>query len=161
MTDHVVIQARDDIVTRLKAAVTAVSNRVYLMHEVQPEEVDADNSPFLVVQVGDDTAEILGVNSADAAREILEDLAVPVFVTCVVKADGDAEASAYELRAVVETALLGTVDGNTLGGKVQRISRVAAANNRDEALDQGAYAITLQLEVLITHLQGSPTSFTY
>lgn len=161
MTDHVVIQVRDEVVSRLKAGVAAVSDRVYLMHEVPPEEIDASNSPFLVVQVGDDGAELIGVNGASSAPAVLEDLNLALFVHCVVKMDGDAEKTAYGLRADAETALLATDDALTLGGKVVTLTRVAAANNRDEALDQGAYAVALQLEAKIRHLEGSPTSFTY
>jgi hypothetical protein len=106
VTDHVVIQARDALVARLKDQVASVGERVYLMHEVPPEEVSSDNSPFIVVQLGDDQDERAGMNNNGDVPDILEDIKLSIFVHCVVKMDGDAEQAAYNLRAEVETALL-------------------------------------------------------
>lgn len=161
MTDHVIIQTRDEIISRLKLAATAAADRIFRWDEVPPQEVAAENSPFIVVQVGDDTDERMAINGSPAEPMILEDINVTVFIHCVAKADGDAEKISMNLRGDVEAALLGTAAGLTLGGKVLMITRVAAANNRDEALDQGAYNEALQLEVKIRHLEAQPTSFTY
>lgn len=160
MTDHVIIQVRDDLVTRLKAGVTSVEERVYLGHEVPAEEVRAEDSPFVVVTLGDDAAEIVGVNGG-VSPSILEDINATYFVHCVAKMDGDAELAAYAVRAEVETTLFSTVDGLQLGGKVVRIVRVAAANNRDEAGDLGAYNVALQIEAKIRHLESAPTTLGY
>lgn len=162
MTDHVIIQVRDDIITRLKAGVTSVSSRVYRKDEIQPEEIDATNSPALVVWLGDDVDERMGMNaSSSGIPSILEEINQTLFVGCLAKADGDVEKTTYNLRADVETTLLGTDAGLTLGGKVVMLTRVAGANNRDDAPDQGAYNALLQFEVKIRHLEGLPTSFVY
>ncbi len=163
MADHVIIQVRDDVIARLKAAVTAVSSRVYRPDEApQPDEVDDSRVPYLMVRVGDDSDDPMGVNGGDgSAPQLLESINLVLYVYCAVKQDGDAEKAAYNLRRDVETALLGTVAGLTLGGKAQLVKRVAGANNRDDAIDQGAYSAALQFEVQIVHLQGLPDSFTY
>lgn len=161
MTSHVVIQARDALVARLKDRVDAVGERVYLSHEVPVEEVSAENSPFIVVQLGDEQDERVGMNNNGDTPDILEDLKISIFVHCVVKMDGDAELEAYNVRSEVETALLSTNAGLTLDGTAFMLTRVAAANNRDEALDQGAYNVVLQLEAWIRHLERNPTSFAY
>lgn len=162
MTDHVIIQVRDEVITRLKAGVTSVSNRVYLKHEVpQPEELDAALSPALVVWLGDDADERIAVNGDSNAPAILEDINLVFFVSCLVKADGDIEKTAYNLRGEVEATLLGSNAALTLGAKVSMLTRVSGVNNRDDSPDQGAYNAQLQFEAKITHLEGQPTSFTY
>lgn len=162
MTDHVIIQVRDEVITRLKAGVASVSNRVYLKHEVpQPEELDATLSPALIVWLGDDSDERIGVNGASNAPSVLEDINLVFYVACLAKADGDVEKTAYNLRSEVETTLLGSDAALTLGGKVSMLTRVSGANNRDDAPDQGAYNALLQFEAKITHLEGQPTSFIY
>jgi hypothetical protein len=161
MTDHVVIQTRDALVARLKDQVASVGERVYLMHEVPPEEVSSDYTPFIVVRLGDDQDERAGMNNNGDVPDILEDIKLAIFVDCVTKMDGDAEQAAYNLRAEVETALFSTNAGITLDGTAFMLTRVAAANNRDDAPDQGAYNVVLQLEAWIRHLERSPTSFSY
>lgn len=162
MADHVIIQARDAIITKLKAGVSAVSNRVYKFGEVEFESVDEANSPFILVQLGDDTEEIVGINSADSSvLDVLEDMRPTIFVHCIAKQSGDAEATAYNLRRDVESTLFATQAARTLDGKVQGVYRIAAANNREDALDLGAYSSVLQLEVHIRHLDRLPDSFTY
>lgn len=163
MADHVIVQVRDALVAWLKANVTSVSGRVFLPHEAPvPGEVDDTNTPYLMVRIGDDSGERIGDNGAAApALAILEDLTVVFFVYCVTKLDGDTEQAAYNLRRDVEQALFSTVQGATLGGLVPLIRRPAAANNRDDAIDQGAYGVGIQLEVPIRHLEGAPDSFSY
>jgi hypothetical protein len=162
MANHVIIQVRDALIAKLKAGVPGVSNRVYKFGEVQFEEVDENNSPFILVQLADDSAEIMAVNSVGGgALAILEDLKPTIFVHCIVKMSGDAEAAAYNVRGDVEATLLATTAGRTLDGKVTDIVRVAAGNNRDEASDLGVYSSALQLEVQIRHIDGQPTSFSY
>lgn len=163
MGDHVIIQVRDDVISRLKTAVPDVSNRVYRPDEApQPGEVDDSRVPYLMVRVGDDSDEMMGVNGASGTDpQILEAINLVLYVYCAVKQDGDAEKAAYNLRRDVESAFLATADGLSLGGKVQNVSRVAGANNRDDAIDQGAYSAALQFQIQIVHLQGQPDSFTY
>jgi hypothetical protein len=162
MADHVIIQARDAIITRLKAASTAAGSRVYRVDEYQMGDIDV-TSPFVVLELGDDADEVIGVGSgADAsAPQILEDIALTVFVHCVAKLDGDAEKTAFNLRGQVEASLLGSLAGKTLGGLVADVRRPAGAVARNQETDQEIFQSTLQLEVLIRHLQGEPTSFTY
>lgn len=159
MSDHVIIQARDSLIALLKAAATAAATRVYRWDEVLVTEIDSGNSPLIIVLLGDETDERMAVNGSASDPAILEDINKTIFVHCVVKMDGDAEKAAVNLRGQAEAAVLGTVAGLTLGGKALMVTRVAAANNRDEALDQGAYNEVLQLEVKIRHLEGQPTSF--
>lgn len=161
MSDHVIIQARDALIAILKEEVDSVAERVYKAGEVPQEELSAERSPFIVVQLGGDQDERISMNNGSAAPDILEDVKATIFVHCVVKMDGDAELAAYNVRSEVETALLSTNNGLTLGGAAVMISRVAADNNRDEALDQGAYNVALQFEVLIQHPEGRPTSLTF
>lgn len=163
MADHVIIQARDALITRLKAGVSAVSGRVYRSDEApQPDEVDESRVPFLVVQLGGDSDEPIGINGASGSDpELLEDINQVMYVHHVVKQDGDAEKAAYNLRRDTETALLATAAGLRLDGMVQMVMRVAGSNNRDDDIDQGAYDATVQLEVKIRHLQGRPDSFTF
>lgn len=161
MTDHVIIQVRDELISRLKAGVSSVSSRVYRKDEIQSEEMPAENAPALIVWLGDDSDERIGVNGADSAPAILEDINLTIFVACMTKADGDTEKTAYNMRSEVETTLLGSDAGLTLGGKVAMITRVAGSNNRDDTPDQGAYNAVLQIEAKIRHLEGLPTSFVY
>lgn len=162
MAEHVIIQVRDDIISRIKAASTAASTRVYAPYEVPAEEVST-TSPFVIVEVGDDQDERMAIGSgADpAGPQILEDINLNVLVHCIAKLDGDAEKTAYALRGEIETTLLGTAAGITLGGLVSMLTRVAGFNNRDQAIEQEAYNAGIQLAVKIRHLEGSPTSFTY
>lgn len=162
MADHVIIQVRDALITRIKAAATSASTRVYAPHEVQLEDVNV-TSPFAVVEVGDDQDSRMGLaNGADpAATETLETMSLTVFVHCIAKLDGDAEKTAYALRGQIEASLLATAAGLTLGGLVQMITRVAGFANRDQAIEQEVFNAGMQLEVQIVHIEGSPTSFTY
>lgn len=162
MAEHVIIQVRDDIISRIKAAATAASTRVYAPYEVPVEEVST-TSPFVIVEVGDDqdTRQAIGSGAAVNGPQILEDIVVSMFVHCIAKLDGDAEKTAYALRGQIETALLGSNAGLTLGGLVLMLTRVAGFNNRDQAIEQEAYSAGMQLAVQIRHLEGSPTSFTY
>lgn len=163
MADHVIIQIRDELIARLKVGVASVSNRVYRPDEApQPGEVDDTRIPYLMVQVGDDGDERMGMNGASGINpQLLEDINQAFFVHCVVKQDGDAEKAAYNLRRDLEQTLLATADALTLGGKAQMTTRVGGSNNRDDAIDQAAYAAVVQLEVKIRHLEGNPDSFTY
>jgi hypothetical protein len=162
MADHVIIQARDQLITLLKAGVAAVSGRVYRPDEApKPGEVDETRTPYLMVQVGDDSDEPLGINGGAGEPQLLESINQAFFVHAVVKQDGDAERAAYNLRRDVESTLLATANALTLGGRIQMLTRLAGANNRDDAIDQGAYAAVVQLQARIFHLQGSPDSFTY
>lgn len=162
MADHVIIQVRDAIITRLKAASTAAGTRIYRVDEYQMGDIDA-TSPFVVLEVGDDADEVMSVNGgADpAVPQILEDIALTVFAHCVAKLDGDAEKTAINLRGQVEASLLGSLAGKTLDGLVADVRRPAGAVARNQETDQEIFQSTLQLEVLIRHVQGSPTSFTY
>lgn len=162
MADHVVIQVRDAIITRLKAASTSAGQRVYAPHELEMEDVST-TSPFAVVEIGGDQDTRMGLaNGADpAATQILETIALTVFVHCIAKLDGDAEKTAYALRGEIEASLLATSAGLTLGGLVQMIARVAGFASRDQAIEQEVFNAGIQLEVQIVHLEGNPTSFTY
>lgn len=162
MADHVIVQARDAIIARIKAAVTSAGTRVYAMHEMPADEVDV-TSPFVMVEIGDDEAErmALGGGPDPSVPQILEDINQTYFIHCVAKMDGDAEKSAYNLRGEVEAALLGSVAGLTLGGTVQMLRRTGGFNNRDQAIDQEVFNAALQVVAQIRHLEGSPTSFTY
>ena len=162
MANHVIIQTRDAIVARLAAAGTAASTRVYRTDEWLIGEIET-TSPFIVVELGDDADEVMGVGSGAAASapEILEDIVLVVFVHCVAKLDGDAEKTAMNLRGEVEASLLGSVAGKTLSGTVLDVRRVGGSVARNQETDQEVFDATVQLEVVIRHVQGSPTSFTY
>lgn len=160
---HVLIQVRDEVITRLKAGVPSVANRVYRYDEVPPEEIPEDLLPAVVVWLGDDHAERVGENGDGdpTVPSILEDITQVIYIACAVKTTSDPEKTAYDIRSEVETTLLGTSAGLTLGGRVVMLSRVAGSNNRDDALEIGAYNVQLQLEALVRHLERLPTSFTY
>ena len=162
MADHVVIQVRDAIIARIKAASTSAGTRVYAPHELQAEQAGA-TSPFAIVEVGDDQdqRQAIGSGADPAGPQILEDMNATVFVHCVAKLDGDAEKTAYALRGEVEAALLASTAGLTLGGLVPMLVRTGGFNNRDQAIEQEAYAASAQFVVQIRHLEGNPTSFTY
>lgn len=158
MADHVIVQVRDALITRLKAQVSAVSNRVFRMDE---EPTDLDQCPYLMVQLGADNDERMGVNGSASDPSILEDINQTIFIHCVVKAAGDMEAAAYNLRRDVETALLATAAGLNLDGKVAMTTRVGAQPEQDSEGELEAYAVALQFEFKIRHLEGSPDSFVY
>lgn len=162
MANHVVIQVRDAIVSRLAAAATAAGSRVYRTDQWLLGEIE-DTSPFIVVEVGGDDAEVmaLGSGAASSAPQILEDLNLTVFIHCVAKLDGDAEKVAVNLRGEVEASLLGSLAGKTLGGLVVDVRRPGGSAVRNQEIEQEVFGSVLQLEVQIRHLQGEPTSFTY
>ena len=158
MADHVIIQVRDAVISRLTSAVTAVSSRVYRSDE---EPTDASLCPFLMVELAGDNDERIAINGGAVAGipANLESIALTVMVHCVVKQDGDAEAAAYNLRRDVESALLGTVAALTLDGKVQMTTRLAGEPRQDSVGDQEAYKLALQFQMLIYHLESQPDSF--
>lgn len=162
MADHVIVQVRDAIIARLKAAATAAGTRIYAPHEIDVEDVDT-TSPFGVVEIGPDQDERIATGSgADpASPQILEDINLVVFVHCIAKLDGDTEKTALNLRGECEASLLGTAAGLTLGGLVQMVTRVGGSANRDQAIDQEVFNAGVQLEVKIRHLESLPTSFVY
>lgn len=162
MANHVIIQVRDAIIARLAAASTSASTRVYRTDEWLIGEIET-TSPFVVVEVGGDDDEVMALGSGAAAGspEILEDINLTIFVHCVAKLDGDAEKTAMNLRGEVEASLLATVAGKTLSGTVLDVRRVGGSVARNQETDQEVFDATVQLEVQIRHLQGSPTSFTY
>lgn len=162
MADHVIVQSRDAIIARIKAAATSAGSRVYAMHEVPASDVDV-TSPFVMVELGDDEDErmALGGGPDPAVPQILEDIRQSYYIHCVAKLDGDAEKAAYNLRGEVEAALLGSTAGLTLGGTVQMLTRTAGFNNRDQAIDQEVFNAGIQVVAQIRHLEGAPTSFTY
>ena len=158
MADHVIIQVRDAVITKLQAGVSAVSNRVY---RADQEPTDAGSCPFLMVELGADGDERIGVNGGTTAPANLEQIALTIIVHCVVKQDGDAEAAAYNLRRDVETSLLGTIAALTLDGKIQMTTRLSGDPQQNTLGDQEAYKVALQFQMLIYHLESSPDSFTY
>ncbi len=162
MADHVIIQVRDAIITRLKAAGTSAGTRIYRIDEWLSTEIGA-SFPFAVVELGGDTDETMGIGSgADpSGPAILEDMNVTVLVHAIAKLDGDAEKTAFNLRGEIEASLFGSVAGKTLGGLVVDIRRPGGAVSRNQEIEQEVFSSSLQLEVQIRHLQGNPTSFTY
>ena len=158
MADHVVIQVRDAVISRLSTAVTAVSGRVYRMSQ---EVTDADACPFLRVRVGPDNCERMAMNGGSNQPLILEDINLALFVHCVVKQDDDPEKEAYALRSAVETSLLGSNAGLTLSNTVVDTIRLGGSPEQDDTLDVEAYSLVLQLEIKIRHLESQPESFTY
>ena len=162
MADHVIIQARDAIITRLKAAATAAGTRVYRTDEWLLGEIET-TSPFAVVEIGDDTDEVMAIGGGanPAVPEILEDIVLVVYVHCVAKLDGDAEKTALNLRGQVEASLLGSLAGKTLDGLVFDIRRTGGEVARNQDTDQEVFNARVQLEVVIRHLQGDPTSSSY
>lgn len=158
MANHVIIQVRDAVITKLQSGVNAVSNRVYRKDE---EPTDSGSCPFLMVELGSDVDERIGINGGTTAPANLEQIALTIIVHCVVKQDGDAEAAAYNLRRDVETSLLGTIAALTLDGKIQMTTRLAGDPAQDSVGDQEAYKVALQFQMLIYHLESSPDSFTY
>ena len=162
MADHVIIQSRDAIIARIKAASTSASTRVYAVHEVPVDQVEV-TSPFVLVEIGDDDDErmAMGGGPDPTIPQILEDIRQSYFIHCIAKLDGDAEKSAYNLRGEVEAALLATTAGLTLSGTVQMLTRVGGFNNRDQAIDQEVFNAAIQVVAQIRHLEGAPTSFTY
>lgn len=160
---NVIIQVRDDLITRLKAGLPSIESRVFAFGELQLEEVAEDDLPAIYVEVADDSAEDVGVNggSSDDVPNVLEDLDVGYNVYCIVKQGGDAEKLAYALRSEVETALFDSIGARTLDGKVVWLRRQAGANNRDDAIDTNAYSASLRLVGKIRHLDKNPDSFTY
>jgi hypothetical protein len=83
----------------------------------------------------------------------------PVYlVHIIVKQKGDYEKAAFLIRNEVETALLGSVQGKTLGGLVQWLRRVSAAPSAMRARRTPVYRLTLQLQANIRHLESRPDS---
>lgn len=153
MADHVIIQVRDAVITKLKAGVTAVTNRVYTSDQ---EPVDDSLVPFLMVELQDDSAERISVGGFG---NLLEDVQASVIVHCVVKALGDVEQAAYNLRRDVETTLLSTTAGATLDGKIVNTQRLGGSPTRRSNGDYEGYAIALQFVMTIRHLESNADSF--
>jgi len=159
MPDHVIIQVRDAVIARLKTAATVAGNNVFRKDE---EPQDDTLCPFIMVECGGDTAERDSLNGGNGATpSILEMLDASTIIHCVVKQSGDAEQAAYNLRGQVEAALLGSAAALTLDGKVQMTTRRAAQPRQDVLGDLESYAVALQFQHNIWHLESQPTSFGY
>jgi hypothetical protein len=162
MTDHVIIQVRDAVITRLTAASTAAGTRVYKAGDVDVEQI-GETVPFLLVRVGQSPRErmAIGSGSDSAAPQVLEDIYLALMVHCVTKMDGDSEKVAYNLAGEVDVSLLATMAGKTLSGLVFDITPVSLDPDQNQFADQQAYQVLAEYRVIIRHLEGAPTSFTY
>lgn len=163
MANHVIIQTRDAIIARLVAGVSAVSSRVY---KRDSEAVDASKCPHLVVEIGDfsSPAESGSLNGGDATTpRILQDTLVVFLVRCVVQQvqDADAEDAAFDLVTAVESTLMGTIAGKTLGGTIVDLHRLGGSPAQDSGGELETYSVVLQFQAWLRHLQGTPDSFTY
>lgn len=159
MADHVFIQVRDEFIDRLKAGVTAVSNRVYTFDQ---EPVDESKCPYLIVEISDDQAQPDAIGgAADDPPSLLELVQVRVGVHCVVSVNTDPEKAAYALRATVETTLLGSRNALSLGGKVLRVRRTGGDNGVQAMGETVAYRASAEFIVDIYKLERLADSFTY
>lgn len=158
MADHVYIQVRDEFINRLKAGVSAVSNRVYTFDE---EPIDESKCPYLIVEIGDDQAQpdAVGGRSADPP-DLLEFVQLRVGVHCVVSLNADPEKAAYALRATAETTMLGTLDALRLGGKAVRVRRVGGDNGVQATGETAAYRASADFVVDLYKLERLADSFT-
>jgi hypothetical protein len=149
MSDHLIIQVRDAIKGQVTGLATTGSH-VYRYSEVTQDEATL---PALLIEYQEDQAE-----PAALGFPVLEQLAPVYLLHILVKQKGDYEQAAFLIRNEVETALLGSVQGKTVGGLVQWIRRAAAECQRDESADKPVYRLTLQLQANIRHLESRPDS---
>lgn len=162
MADHIYIQARDEIISRLAAGVSAVSSRVYKQDD---QVTDASRCPYLMVEVDAGAAPEDGSlnGSNGTVPAILQDEFIAVNVHCVVQQlqDGDGEKAAFALAAAAETALLATNAAKTLGGIAVNVRRPTVNTSRDTGGALETYAVSLGFQVWLRHLESRPDSFTY
>lgn len=163
MANHVIIQTRDAIISRLVAGVSAVSGRVY---KRDSDPVDAARCPHLVVEIGDfsSPAESGSLSGGDPTTpRILQDTLVVFLIRCVVSQvqDADAEDAAFDLVTAVEQTLMGTIAGKTLGGTIVDLHRLGGSVEQDSDGELETYSVVLQFQAWLRHLQGTPDNFSY
>ena len=160
MSDFVLIQLRDALITSLKAANTAAGQNVIKQSD---EAQDDSQCPYIMVVLGDDDAETDSINGSSSLTvpAILESLTANIDIYCVVKQVDDAEKAAYNLRSEVEAALLGTYTGKSQGGKVSRMIRRGGSPTQDLSTDREVFMVRVRFQMEIMHLESQPTSFAY
>lgn len=152
MADHVVIQVRDDIVTRLNA-ITSILNKTFVWDDAARKEGEM---PCVLVEMQGDQDEPGAIGFPAP-----EDMLVEYLLRILVEQTTDCEKAAHNIRADIESVLLGTVDGKTLGGKVQWLARSGADNERTFDGEKPVYRCTLRITAHLRHLESQPTSFVY